>query len=293
MINADRLLAWHFPEVTCRYTRDDAMLYALATGVGADPTDEAQLRFVDDTGPEPTLALPTMAVVLGFPGSWMDDPATGIDFARIVHGEEEILMHRPLAAEGTLIARHRVTDVIDKGEGRGALVTYDKELYDSADGEIVATVRHTTFARGNGGFSRGASAPRMSSPRPAPTPMPDRSPDHSRAVPSVPQQALLYRLCADRNPLHSNPGVARKAGFDRPILHGLCSFGMAGFAIVADWCGHDPAMLASLGVRFSSPVYPGETLVVESYERPDSILFQARVKERDVIVLSNGRATRR
>ena len=291
MICAERLIAWQFPEVTCRYTCDDTMLYALATGVGANPTDLNQLRFVDDTSHEPTLALPTMAVVLGFPGSWMDDPATGIDFPRIMHGEEEIIMHRPLAAKGALIARHRVTDVVDKGPGRGALVTYDKELYDTVDGALVATVRHTTFARGDGGFSGGTVAAQNSAPRPAA--MPDRPPDRTRAIPSMPQQALLYRLCADRNPLHSNPAVALKAGFDRPILHGLCSFGMAGFAVIADWCGYDPAVLTSLGVRFTAPVYPGETLIVESYEMADEIRFQARVKERDRIVLSHGRATRR
>ena len=291
MIDADRLLAWEFPDIACRYTVDDTMLYALATGVGADPTDARQLRFVDDTGPDPTLALPTMAVVIGFPGSWMDDPDTGIDFARIMHGEEELIMHRSLPAEGTMIARHRVTEVIDKGPGRGALITYDKELYDEAGGELVATVRHTTFARGNGGFSGVTPA---SKPAAAPgSPPADRGFDRSRVVASVPQQALLYRLCADRNPLHSNPAVARKAGFDRPILHGLCSFGMAGFAIVADWCDHDPAKLASLRMRFSAPLFPGETLVVESHEADDVIHFHAKVKERDVIVLTHGRATLR
>ena len=290
MIDPDRLLAWHFPDIACQYTVDDTMFYALATGVGSDPTDPRQLRFVDDTGTEPTLALPTMAVVIGFPGSWMDDPETGIDFARIVHGEEELIMHRPLLATGAMIARHRVTDVIDKGPGRGALITYDKELYDEASGDLVATVRHTTFARGNGGFSGRVSTSKQAASN---TPTADRGFDRSRTVPSLPQQALFYRLCADRNPLHSNLAVAKKAGFDRPILHGLCSFGMAGFAIIADWCDHDPARLTSLGMRFSAPLYPGETLVVESYEAEDAIHFRARVKERDVIVLTHGRATRR
>ena len=288
MIDADRLLAWQFPEIACRYTLEDSMLYALSTGVGANPTDANQLRFVDDTRPEPTLALPTMAVVLGFPGSWMDNPETGIDFARIMHGEEELIMHRPLAAQGNLVARHRVTEVIDKGPGRGALVTYDKELFDESDGELVATVRHTTFARGNGGFS--GVAPAASTPAKQPNTPVTRAAERVREVASVPQQALLYRLCADRNPLHSNPEVAREAGFDRPILHGLCSFGMAGFAIVADWCDYDPARLASLSMRFSAPLYPGETLVIESYRESDEIHFQARLKERDAIVLTKGRA---
>ena len=291
MIDPARLLAWEFPKVAHRYTRDDSMLYALSTGVGSDPLDAEQLKFVDDTRSRPTVALPTMAVVIGFPGSWMDVPETGIDFSRIVHGEEELIMHRPLAAEGTLVAHHRVVDVTDKGAGRGALITYDKDLYDDADGSLVATVRHTTFARGNGGFS-GAEAPAKTAATPAPA-VPARAPDKRRTMTTFPQQALLYRLCADRNPLHSNPEVAKKAGFDRPILHGLCSFGMAGFAIIADWCDHEPAKLASMKLRFSAPMYPGETLIVESFETPDDIQFQARVQERDAIVLTHGRATLR
>ena len=290
MIDAARLLAWEFPKIVHRYTRDDSMLYALSTAVGADPLDPEQLKYVDDTRPGAPVALPTMAVVIGFPGSWMDVPETGIDFARIVHGEEELIMHRPLAPEGTLIARHRVINVTDKGPGKGALITYDKDLFDEVDGAIVATVRHTTFARGNGGFSGTSAARPVKPPEPA---MPDRAPDRQRVMATVPQQALFYRLCADRNPLHSNPDVARKAGFERPILHGLCSFGMAGFAIVADWCDHNPARLASIRLRFSAPMFPGETLVVESFETRGQIQFQARVIERDTLVLAHGHATLR
>lgn len=284
-MDAERLLAWRFPPITHRYSCDDTMLYALAIGAAADPTDENELRFVDDTGAEPTLALPTMSVVIGFPGSWMADPATGIDFAKIVHGEEEIAIHRPLAAAGTLTARHRVVDVIDKGAGRGALITYDKDLFDEADGAHVATVRHTTFARGNGGFSTGAP-PRAKAPR-LPD-LPDRAPDRTRTLEGQSRQALLYRLCGDRNPLHSNPCVARAAGFERPILHGLCSFGMAGLAMVSDWCGYDPARLTGLRMRFAAPIYPGEALTVDSWQVEDGVRFQAHATSRGAVVLSHG-----
>lgn len=287
MIDPQRLLDWQFPDITRHYTADDSMLYALAIGIGADPLDPRQLAYVDDTSSPQ--AFPTMAVVLGFPGSWMADPETGIDFARIVHGEEEIIIHRPFAAAGTVIARHRVIDVIDKGAGRGAVIVYDKDLFDADDGAHLATVRHTTFARGDGGFSGAPAVPRERLPAPV---APERAPDCVREAATLPQQALIYRLCADRNPLHSNPATARAAGFDRPILHGLCSFGMAGHAVVAAWADGDAARLVSLRARFSAPVFPGDTLQFEMFDAgADAVAFRARAKERGALVLSHGHAT--
>ena len=212
MIDVHRLKAWHFDEVVQRYDADDAMRYALALGLGGDPTDARQLRFVNDA-PVAPLALPTMAVVLGFPGSWMQDPATGIDFTRIVHGEERVVWHRPLPSAGTVRARHRVTRVVDKGPGRGATITYDKTLHDAADDALLATVTHTTFARGDGGFAT-PQAPGDTAP-PAPAPVPGGAPHAVVDIPTLPQQALLYRLCGDRNPLHADPATARAAGFER------------------------------------------------------------------------------
>src|SRR5690606_7751911 len=129
------------------YTRDTSMLYALSVGVGGDCTDERQLRFVNDTHPEQMLALPTLSTVLGFPGSWMMDSATGITFSQIVHGEEAIALHAPIPVEGTVIATHEVTDVIDKGLNKGALIRYNKHLHEKQSGKLLATVTHTTFAR--------------------------------------------------------------------------------------------------------------------------------------------------
>jgi acyl dehydratase len=278
--------AWAFPVVERTYTVDDTMFYALAVGMGADPVDERQLRFVNDTAGTP-LAMPTMAVVLGWPGSWMSDTATGIDFSKIVHGEETVEWHRPIPASGTIVSRHRVTHVVDKGAGRGATVTYVKELTDKATGERLATVTHTTFGRGDGGFS--ANGGKSDAP-PAPLPKaPERPPDQVIEMPTLPQQALLYRLCADRNPLHSEPAVARKAGFPQPILHGLGTYGVACHAMLAALCDYDPARLARLSVRFSSPVYPGETIRFEIYDEGSEFAFRARIPARDKVVLDYGR----
>ena len=288
MIDYETLKAWPFPVVEHRYTADDCMRYALALGLGDDPMDPAQLRFVNDTLPDTPLAIPTLAVVLGFPGSWMQDPATGIDFPKIVHGEESVVMHHPLPVAGTVVARHRVVSIVDKGEGRGATVTYDKELTDKASGTLLATVRHTTFARGDGGFSaRGGRSDASAAPPPK---CPGGAPDKAVEIRTLPQQALLYRLCADRNPLHSEPAVAQAAGFPRPILHGLCTYGIACRAILAAWCDSRPERLKSLFARFTAPVFPGETLRMEMYAVPGGVAFRATALERGVTVLDAGRA---
>lgn len=288
MIDRDALLAWTFPDIEQIYSEDDTIRYALAVGMGADPVDERELRFVSETG-GPPLVLPTMAVILGYPGSWMADPATGIDFAQIVHGEEEIVIHRPLAPMGCIVARHRVVDVIDKGENRGAIITYDKELFDKNGGDLLATVRHTTFARGDGGFSGKVSQSLKMDPQVAEGTA-ERSAIRRRTLPTIPQQALLYRLCADRNPLHASPKAARSAGFDRPILHGLCTFGIASRAILADWCDYDPNRLGSLSARFSAPLLPGESLQFTSWASGRNIEFEAIEQVSGRRVLTLGRA---
>ena len=288
MIVYQTLKNWQFRKIEHRYTAEDSMFYALAVGLGGDPVDERQLAFVNDTIPGTPLALPTMAVVLGYPGSWMTDARTGIDYSMVVHGEESVVLHKPLPASGTVASQHRVTRVVDKGAGKGATVTYDKELFDKATGEKLATVTHTTFCRGDGGFSArdGVSDPSAASP----PQVPQRDPDLACELRTLPQQALLYRLCADRNPLHSEPAAARKAGFERPILHGLGTYGVAGHALLATLCDYDPRRLKSLFARFSAPVFPGETIRLEMYREATGIAFRARVKERDRVVLDYGRA---
>jgi acyl dehydratase len=217
---------------------------------------------------------------------WIRDARTGIDYSMVVHGEEGIQWHQPLPASGSVIAKHRVTHVVDKGAGKGATVTYDKLLLDKETGGRLATITHTTFCRGDGGFSQ-KDGRTDASPPPA-AKVPAREPDLVCELPTLPQQALLYRLLADRNPLHSDPAVAKNAGFERPILHGLATYGVACHAVLKSCCHYDPARLASLFTRFSSPVYPGETIRFELYREGPAVFFRGRTK--DKVVLDYGRA---
>ncbi len=281
-IDYDRIKNWPFAEVVQTYTEKDSILYALGVGYGHDPMDEAQLRFVYEKN---LLAAPTMPVVLGYPGFWMKDPASGIDWVKIVHGDQALRLHRPIPAAGTVIGRTCVKAVVDKGRDKGALVILERTVIDKASGMLLATLDHTTFCRGDGGFGKGDEAP------PPPPAVPEGAPDASCDLPTLPQAALIYRLCADPNPLHADPAVARAAGFPRPILHGLCTYGVAGHAILKTFCGYAPERLRGLSVRFSAPVYPGETIRTEMWRRGGTIFFRSRAIERDVVVLNNGVAT--
>jgi acyl dehydratase len=283
-INYDKLMAWPFEDVRHRYTRRDTMLYALGLGLGTDPVDENELRYVYEKN---LVALSTLPVVLGYPGMWLKDPATGVDAVRIVHGEQSLVIHRHPAPEGEVIGRTKVTGIIDKGAGKGALIYTERRVLDAASGERLATLGSTTFCRADGGFG-GPSGP-VKPVHELPTRAPDRSVDRKTA----PGLALVYRLSGDYNPLHAEPAVARAAGFERPILHGLATYGIAGIALAQAAAGGDPTRIASIETRFSSPVYPGETIRTEVWLEGSTAFFRARVVERDVVVLNNGRATLR
>lgn len=279
-IDRDRLLNWKFEDVEHSYTCRDTMLYALALGVGADPSDEDQLRFIFE---KDLAALPTMAVVLAYPGLWLQDPRTGADWQQLLHGEQGIELERPLPVEATVVGRTRVLDVLDKGAQKGAHVLTERVLYDKASGDRLARLTSTAILRADGGFG-GPSSGAPSALRPSP----DREPDLVSDMPVLPQAALLYRLLGDYNPLHADPALARGAGFRRPILHGLCTFGIAGYALVEAACGFRPEKLSGMAARFSSPAYPGETIRTEIWLEPDGVCFRARAVERDVVVLANG-----
>ncbi len=275
----DSLMSHRIPEVRQRLTTRDSVLYALSVGFGQDPLDVSQLDFVD--AHRQLKAVPTMSVVLAHPGFWMADPATGIDAVRVVHGEQRIAMHRPLPVEGEVIGTTRITGLVDKGEGRGALMYSEKEVRDAETDTLLATTRSTTFLRGNGGFG-GPSGPVAE-----PHTLPETPPDATVEMPTRPEQALYYRLNGDDNPLHADPDVAARAGFPRPILHGLCTLGLVGHALLRTLGDYDPGRFRELAMRFSAPVYPGETVRVEIW-RDGS--FRALVPERDVVVINNGRA---
>ena len=271
-------------EVRHHFSRRDTMLYALGVGLGADPTDSRQLRFVYEKDLQ---ALPTMASVLCWPRFSFSDPRTGIDYLRLVHGEQHTRLFKPLPVEGELVARHSIETIHDRGAGKGAIMVVLRELFDT-NGERVAEGRQLVFMRGDGGFSEASGS--TSDPKPATLPqIPAREPDFEVELNSLPQAALIYRLNGDYNPLHVDPQVAQRAGFDRPILHGLCSYGMAAHAVLRACCDYDASRITSVAMRFTAPVFPGECLRFSLWRDGDTRLqLRAHVDARQVIVLDSG-----
>lgn len=273
------LMQFPIPDVRQHLTRRDLAFYALSVGAGQDVMDEAELALVDpDKGP---IVLPAVVVVLCHPGFWLADPATGVDAVKVVHGEQGFVIHKPLPLEGAIVGRTRVTGIVDKGLGKGALIYTEKTLSHQATGEVFATTTATVFARGDGGFD-GPAGP----VRPVHA-MPATAPDHSVVLATRPEQALYYRLNGDMNPLHADPATAARAGFPRPILHGLCTLGVVCRALVRALCGGEASRLRGLDLRFSAPVFPGETICTEMWNDGS---FRARVMERDVVAINNGKA---
>lgn len=280
-LDPERLFALEIPEVRHTFDWRDTVTYALGLGFGIDPLDEDELRFVDETK---LSAAPTMANVLAYPGFWMRDLDTGLDWVRIVHGEQSMHLFRPLPTEGTVIGRTRIVDIVDKGVDRGALLFVEREVCDEATGDAFALLRQTVFCRADGGFG-GKSTSKYQLRKP-----PERVPDETIDVPTHSQMALIYRLSGDLNPLHSDPDVARKAGFDRPILHGLATFGVACRGLMKVLCPGEPSRVSDLQCRFSAPVFPGETISVDIWKLGEGeAAFRARVSAREATVLSNGR----
>ena len=270
---------WRFADVAQSYTDRDTLLYALSLGLGADPLDRGELPFVLEPG---LVAVPTMGSVLCTLGAWTADPRTGVTRSHVVHGEQRMTFHAPLPAAGTVRGRARVLGVEDKG--KGALLHVERLLSDEATGEPLLTVVQTSFCRADGGFGEGWGP---AQPLHA---IPDRPADAELSLPTLPAAALLYRLNGDRNPLHADPDAAVRAGFPRPILHGLCTYGMAAYALLRSLLGLDPARLHAFDARFSAVVYPGETLSFEFWRDGAVVSFRGFVRERDAKVLDNGRA---
>lgn len=281
-INYDQLMARTFPELVRSYTWKDSALYALGLGIGSNPLAEEELRFVYE---EDMRAVPTMAVVLGHPGFWVSEPGSGIDYTKVVHGEQSLTIHRPLPAEATLVARNSIDEIIDKGEGRGAILRVRRDIYDQATGDLQSTQLMSMFCRADGGFG----GPSQGKPAPV-VEIPERAPDLVVSRTTLPQMALIYRLSADLNPLHADPAFARAAGFDRPILHGLGTFGVAGFALLLACGDARPERLREMSCRFTAPVFPGETLRTEIWRDGDAVVFRCTVAERGKTVLDRGRA---
>jgi acyl dehydratase len=263
----DQVIAW---------SDQQAMLYALGIGLGSDPLDEKELPFVYENGLK---AVPTMATVVTFPIRVLGK--TGVNFARVVHGEQAVEWSRPFPPEGKAIVSNRVAAAYDKGD-KGAILILETSLKDDA-GAPLATLRSSIFARGDGGFGGPSEG------QPPPHDPPQRAPDLSIDFPTRPDQALLYRLSGDRNPLHADPSFAKMVGFPRPILHGLCSYGITCRAILQAYTDFDPAPIRSHAARFSAPVFPGETITVDLWRDAEVVSFEARVKAREAVVIRNGK----
>jgi len=277
-INYEQLKNRQFEEVTHTYTERDTMLYALGVGVGADPTDEKALKYVYEDGLRP---LPTMAAVLAYPGFWLKEPDTGVDWTKVLHADQEIILHRPLPAAATVRATTKIDKIIDKGEGKGAFI-YSSRVVKTESGEPICTLTQNTMARGHGGFGGSTERP------PEAQAIPEREADYSCDMETLPQAALIYRLSGDYNPLHASPKVAKQAGFERPILHGMCTFGVAGHALLKVCCDYDVERFRRMKGRFSAPVYPGETIRTDIWKVDGGVAFRCSVPERDIVVIDSG-----
>lgn len=269
---------------TFSYGDKDVMLYALGVGFGHNPMDETELAFVYEKGLK---VVPTAATVLAGrgqaeplatkPGHRQSQP----NYLMLVHGEQKVELHRPLPTAGTFTTDSRTIGAFDKGEGKGAVLVNQTIWRDTA-GEPVATLTGSSFCRADGGFGGPSEG------QPEPHQVPTRKPDLSVDIATREDQALLYRLNGDRNPLHSDPESARKSGFPRPILHGLCTYGITCRAVLQAVTNFDPDPIASHQARFSAPVFPGDTITVDLWVDGKAVSFEARVKARDATVIKNG-----
>lgn len=285
-IDPHHLLARPFSAIEHSYSLRDTQLYALGLGLGADPLDAGQLRYVyEGAGGASLRAMPTMANILAYPGFWAREPDTGIDWRRLLHAEQEIRIHAPLPASGCVVGVNRITGLWDKGAGKGAFLQQTREITDAGTGQLLATVVQLSLLRGDGCFGEGGSdgAP------PAPHAMPDGTPDHVCDLATPAQLALIYRLSGDLNPLHADPVVAAGAGFPRPILHGMALMGVAAHAVLRTVLGYDDTRFAGMRVRFTAPAWSGDTLRTEMWVRGSAVSLRVTALERGVVVLNNAR----
>jgi acyl dehydratase len=281
-MNLDHVVSRRFAPIHQSYDWRDCALYALGLGIGDDPLDEDELAYVYEGRDQ--RAVPSMCVTLGWPPLWIAEPQTGIAWTKALHGEQRFTLHRPLPAGGSVRAEHRVSAIDDKGPGRGALVYFDTELLDAVSGERLASLRATEFLRGDGGCgSYGTSPDEITGIRA------DARPSAAITYRTPQQAALLYRLVSrDYMPIHADPIVAREAGFDRPISHGLNTMGLACRAILKRYAPGHPERIIAIAVRFVSPAFPGDTIRVELFEDGETVRFRAWAVERQVMVLDRG-----
>ena len=280
-LDYDQLMSKVETDLRFNYTDADAMLYALSVGMGKDPLDTRELPYVYEQG-EPLKTVPTLATVLV---PEMFPVGLGWDYTQILHSEQRMQLYRPLPPAADLLINKRVVEAFDRGPKLGALVLLEAEGRLASDDTVLFTLGCTIVARGDGGFGgpRGKGIPPHRAPR--------REPDLSCDITTRKDQALLYRLTGDLNPLHADPAQARAVGFDRPILHGLCTFGIACKAVLQTICDYDYTLIREFDARFSAPVMPGDTITTDMWQDGNVVSFTCSVKDRDAIVLRNGKCT--
>ena len=279
-VSAAELMAYDVPPAHQTVTAKDAILYALSVGYATNPSEPSHLAALYERGLQP---VPTLANVIAHPGPWMK--ATGVDWSKLVHAEHRLVLHRDIPIDAPLESKTRMLGVADRGPGKGMFASFERVLYDRSSGAPVATIVQTNACRGDGGCGSAGTPP-----EPLPR-VPDRTPDRTLDLQIPLSAAVLYRLNGDLNPLHIYPAAAAAGGFSRPILHGLCTFGHAGYAITRLTSADDMTRLRALSARFTAPFLPGETLRTEIWETASRIQFRCRAVERDVIVLDGGTAS--
>jgi len=265
--------------VRSSWTSTDSLLYAVGVGAGQEPTDPAELPFVTENSMSvDQRALPTMAVVLAdVSGAFAN--IGSFNPVMLVHGEQRVVCHSELPVAGEIESTSEITAIWDKG--KGAVIEVTAHAVSTEDGSALFDLVLSAFIRGEGGFGGD------SGPKPGNIP-PEREPDKVVSMKTLPQQALLYRLNGDSNPLHADPQFAAMGGFERPILHGLCFFGFAGRAVLESFCDNDPAKFKSIQVRFSKHVFPGDTLITEMWkEGDDTVILRCKTAERGDDVITN------
>ncbi len=279
-IDREKALAHTFEPGDGGYKKDDVILYALGVGAGVPATDPSELEYTYEKNLK---VLPSFTTVAnsGAKAGIFSIPGLEFNRAMMLHGEQEVEIHKPLPPQTKLRGQTKVADIYDKG--KAALLLLETAVADE-QGEPLYTNRMSLFLRGEGGFG-GPKGPEVA------TAKPDREPDGVVESTTLPQQALLYRLNGDKNPLHCDPDFAAKGGFDRPIIHGLCSYGIVCKAIVDGVLGGDPTKVAKYSARFRGVAFPGETYLTSYWKEGDTILVEAKSKERDAVIISNAAVT--
>ncbi|HNP64786.1 MAG TPA: MaoC/PaaZ C-terminal domain-containing protein [Woeseiaceae bacterium] len=280
-LDYDKLMATKVADLPLSYNDSEAILYALSVGMGRNPVDLKELPYVYEQGPV-FKTMPTLASVL-VPD--MFPPGLGWDFGQVLHSEQRMTLYRPLPPSADLLINKRVVDAFDWGPRKGALILFEAEGRLAADDTVMFTLGCTVMARGDGGFG----GPSGTGPKPHRAPR--RDPDLSCDIETREDQALLFRLTGDRNPLHADPAKAARAGFDVPILHGMCSYGIACRAILRTICDYDFTLIEGFEARFTSPVFPGDVITTDMWQDGNVVSFRCTVKDRDTIVLRNGKCT--